>query len=132
MKKDTGFSRRRFLGGTAITVLGHTLGVERVLGQAPRTATPDDATDLALVNGSIHTMDATNRVVSQVLVRNGRFSAVGNNVAQGRGVRRIDLKGKTVIPGLIDAHNHIVLVGTGPDGTRRSSTSSPFPTQSRR
>src|SRR5262249_44031856 len=62
-----------------------------------------------------HTMDPANRVVSQVLVRNGRFAAVGNTVASaGRGVRRLDLKGRTVIPGIIDAHNHIVLVGNRP------------------
>src|SRR5262245_42980288 len=109
------FSRRRFLGGAAIAALGQTLGVESVFGgQAARATAPENATDLALVNGSIHTMDAANRVVSHVLIRNGRFAAVGGNVTQGRGVRRIDLKGKTVIPGLIDAHNHIVLVGNRP------------------
>src|SRR6185503_8718957 len=47
------------------------------------------------------------------LIRNGRFAAVGNNVA-AQGVKRIDLKGRTVIPGLIDAHDHIVLVGNRP------------------
>src|SRR6202023_1941514 len=70
---------------------------------------------LALLNGKIHTMDANNRVVSQALIQNGRFAAVGNNIAVPRGnVRRIDLKGRTVIPGIIDAHNHIVLVGNRP------------------
>jgi predicted amidohydrolase YtcJ len=40
---------------------------------------------------------------------------VGNSLAAPRGnVRRVDLKGRTVIPGLIDAHNHIVLVGNRP------------------
>jgi len=113
--KNEGFSRRHFLGGAAIAALGRGFGVERVFAQAPRPAVPDDATDLLLVNGSIHTMDAANRVVSQVLLRNGRFAAVGNNAAaQSRGARRVDLKGKTVIPGLIDAHNHIVLVGNRP------------------
>src|SRR5499427_9429630 len=113
MKND--FSRRRFLGGAAAAALGHALDVEGLLAQAPRAAVPDEPTDLVFVNGRIHTMDAANRVVSQVVVRDGRFAAVGNNVpAQGRGVRRIDLKGKTVIPGLIDAHNHIVLVGNRP------------------
>src|SRR5262249_23252644 len=115
MKNDDRFSRRWFLGGAGIAALGHTLGLEKLLAQASRTAAPDEATDLLLVNGSIHTMDAANRVVSQALVRNGRFAAVGNAVAaQARGIRRIDLKGKTVIPGLIDAHNHIVLVGNRP------------------
>ena len=57
-----------------------------------------------------------NRVVSQALIRNGRFAARGQQpiAARGGSVRRIDLKGKTVIPGLIDAHNHIVLVGNRP------------------
>ena len=59
-------------------------------------------------------MDAANRIVSQALIQNGRFAAVGNNVSIPRNVRRIDLKGKTVIPGIIDAHNHIVLVGNRP------------------
>jgi predicted amidohydrolase YtcJ len=60
-------------------------------------------------------MDANNAVVSQVLIRNGRFAAVGNNVAaQASGVRTVDLRGRTVIPGIIDAHNHIVLVGNRP------------------
>jgi len=113
--KKSGFSRRWFLGGTALAAFGHTLGLENLVAQAPRTPTSEEATDLLLVNGSIHTMDAASRVVSTVLVRNGRFAAVGNSVpSQARGVRRIDLKGKTVIPGLIDAHNHIVLVGNRP------------------
>ena len=60
-------------------------------------------------------MDPANRVVSQVLIRNGRFAAVGNNVVRrGGGLRVEDLRGRTVIPGIIDAHNHIVLVGNRP------------------
>jgi predicted amidohydrolase YtcJ len=58
-------------------------------------------------------MDAAATVVSQVLMQRGRFAAVGNSLS-ARGARRIDLKGRTVIPGLIDAHNHIVLVGNRP------------------
>src|SRR5262249_11781123 len=67
------------------------------------------------INGRIHTMDPNNRIVSQAVIRNGRFAAVGDNVAaQAGNVRRINLMGKTVIPGIIDAHNHIVLVGNRP------------------
>ena len=58
------------------------------------------ASDLLVVNGRIHTMDQDNRVVSQALIRNGRFTAVGNNVAaRGGNVRRIDLQGKDGDPG---------------------------------
>src|SRR6516165_12509745 len=76
--------------------------------------TVDDDRALALINGKIHTMDRDNRVVSQVLIRNGRFAAVGNNVSRTGNVRKVNLQGKTVIPGIIDAHNHIVLVGNRP------------------
>jgi predicted amidohydrolase YtcJ len=69
---------------------------------------------LALVNGRIHTMDAQNRVVSEVLIENGRFVQVGRKVDRDGRVTVIDLHGKTVIPGIIDAHNHIVLVGNRP------------------
>src|SRR5262249_37159747 len=43
----------------------------------------------------------------------GRFVAVGDNVPRNN-VRVVNLMGKTVIPGIIDAHNHIVLVGNRP------------------
>ena len=79
---------------------------------AQMTSTP--AQDLALVNGRIHTMDATNRIVSQVVIRNGRFAEVGNGLALPANVRTVNLQGKTMIPGIIDAHNHIVLVGNRP------------------
>jgi predicted amidohydrolase YtcJ len=69
---------------------------------------------LALVNGRIHTMDAQNRVVEEVLIENGRFVQVGRKVDRDGRVDVIDLRGKTVIPGIIDAHNHIVLVGNRP------------------
>ena len=69
---------------------------------------------LALVNGRIHTMDAQNRVVEEVLIENGRFVQVGRHVDRGGRVKVIDLRGATVIPGIIDAHNHIVLVGNRP------------------
>jgi predicted amidohydrolase YtcJ len=69
---------------------------------------------LLLKNGRIHTMDAQNRVVEDVLIENGRIVETGRNIdADGR-VRMIDLRGRTVIPGIIDAHNHIVLVGNRP------------------
>jgi hypothetical protein len=115
-KKDSkdGLRRRQFLGGAGVLAVGG-LGGGELLGQPQPAAATGAATDLALVNGQIHTMDPNNRVVSQALIQNGRFAAVGNNITLPQGnIRRVDLKGKTVIPGLIDAHNHIVLVGNRP------------------
>jgi hypothetical protein len=97
-------SRRQFLGSATALALG---------GLDVATLTGQSAPPLLLVNGKIHTMDAASRVVSQALMENGRFTAVGDTVS-ARGARRIDLRGRTAIPGIIDAHNHIVLVGNRP------------------
>jgi predicted amidohydrolase YtcJ len=53
--------------------------------------------------------------VQAVAIKDGRFVAVGTvkNVMRfaERSSKRIDLQGKTVIPGLIDSHNHMLLTG---------------------
>ena len=75
-----------------------------------------DSRDLKLINGRIATMDKSNTVVSEVTIQNGRFDTVGKNGAHKAGPceKVIDLRGATVVPGLIDNHNHIVLLGTRP------------------
>jgi len=42
-----------------------------------------------------------------IVVRNGRVEAVGRSVKVPDGAQRVDLAGKTVIPGLINAHGHV-------------------------
>jgi predicted amidohydrolase YtcJ len=73
-------------------------------------------TSLRLVNGKIYTMDAGDRVVSSVLIRNGRFVAVGNEGNPGNDdcTQVINLRGRTAVPGIIDNHNHVVLLGLRP------------------
>jgi predicted amidohydrolase YtcJ len=81
--------------------------------QAPRR--PAAAQDLNLVNGRIHTLDARNSVVSAVAIRNGRIASVGNNAPpRTANTRVIDLRGRTVVPGLIEAHVHIVSLANRP------------------
>ena len=73
--------------------------------------------EITLINGRIHTMDSANRVVSTVTIRNGKFSAVGHDEGgfAPPGCRRVvNLEGRTVTPGLVDNHNHIVLLGLRP------------------
>jgi len=74
------------------------------------------ARDLRLTNGRIVTMDARNTIVSEVTIQNGRFAAVGpaRDLKLSPCTRTINLGGRTVVPGLVDNHNHIVLLGLRP------------------
>ena len=76
----------------------------------------DGNESLRLVNGRIHTMDARDSVVHEVLIRNGRFAGVGRDGMNDgdRCTRTINLRGRTAVPGIIDNHNHIVLLGLRP------------------
>jgi predicted amidohydrolase YtcJ len=70
---------------------------------------------LLLINGKIHTMDAKRSIVSKVRIANGRFVEVGDAAnASGGCTDTIDLRGHTVIPGMIDNHFHVQLVGSRP------------------
>jgi predicted amidohydrolase YtcJ len=62
--------------------------------------------------------------VSEVTIQDGRFQAVGKRDA-GRlnpCTKTIDLRGRTAVPGLIDNHNHIVLLGLRPGHDTRLET----------
>src|ERR1700730_6875403 len=71
--------------------------------------------DLILTNGKITTLDRQNPQARAIAVRDGRFQAVGDEreimALAGAGTQRIDLKGRRVIPGLIDSHMHVIRGG---------------------
>jgi predicted amidohydrolase YtcJ len=70
---------------------------------------------LALVNGKIHTMDERDSVVSSVLIRGGRFVAMDpDDKAFDDCTEVVDLKQRTVIPGLIDNHVHYIRIANRP------------------
>jgi predicted amidohydrolase YtcJ len=73
-----------------------------------------DAPDL-LVVGRIHTLDPERPQAAAALARDGRFVAVGSEVdvapCARAGAVRIDLGRGAAVPGLADAHGHLVLFG---------------------
>ncbi len=70
----------------------------------------ESTADIVFINGVILTVDHSNTVAQAVAVENGTIVAVGSNedvqsyIDAGVGV--VDLIGKTLIPGFIDAHGH--------------------------
>jgi len=97
----------------SLRVLGALRGVALVLLFA--VALPVFAAgqaDLILVNGKIVTVDDRFTIAQAVAIKGGRIVAVGRTAEIAKladaGTTKIDLKGKTVIPGLIDNHAHWV------------------------
>jgi predicted amidohydrolase YtcJ len=68
-------------------------------------------TYLVLFNARIITMDEKNTVAEAVAIKNGIIVKVGSSKEMvnlpNENTERIDLKGKTILPGFIDAHTHI-------------------------
>ncbi|MBK5501763.1 amidohydrolase [Peribacillus sp. TH14] len=71
--------------------------------------------DIVFINGEVITVDQRNKVVEAVAVKGNRISAVGSNREVkdfiGEETKVIDLQGKTLLPGFIDAHIHLILYG---------------------
>lgn len=61
---------------------------------------------LLLAHGSFHTLNPAQPEASAVLVKDGRIVAVGSETGLPNAERRLDLRGRCVLPGLIDAHLH--------------------------
>jgi len=73
------------------------------------------AAPLALTNGRLYTGNAAQPRATAVLVTDGRIRSVGTDAAIMRampaGTRVINLRGQTVVPGLVDAHVHLAGIG---------------------
>jgi predicted amidohydrolase YtcJ len=73
------------------------------------------APDLILTGGTVHTMDALDRVATALAIKDGRIVGVGFDDEMrslaGLGTLEESLEGKVVVPGLVDAHNHLLFTG---------------------
>ena len=101
------YTRGEFLG-----LAGMTAGALVTGGPAEATAQsgrPDEA-ELAVIDGTVFTVDEAQPRAEAFAVRGGRFIAVGStadirNLVTAR-TTVIDARGRTVTPGFIDAHSH--------------------------
>src|SRR5688500_18779645 len=86
-----------------------TLPSHRLAGQAP-AAPADTGRTVAIRAGRLLDTETGKVAADQViLVRGKKVVAVGRDVAIPPGTPVIDLAGKTVLPGLFDAHAHMLL-----------------------
>ncbi len=107
---ETQMNRRTFakrvVGAASYPLAGHTA---RVFAAASDTA------DLVLTNGVMVTMSDKRPSAQAMAVRRGRILAVGTNPQieklASRDTKVIDLAGRCVSPGLVDAHSHVVGFG---------------------
>ena len=82
-----------------------------IAGLAVSPSAGQASVDLILRNGKVITVDAAGTVAEAVAVRGNRIAAVGSDEAigamAGSETEIIDLGGRVLLPGFIDAHNHV-------------------------
>jgi predicted amidohydrolase YtcJ len=106
-----------------LTIAAVSLCAVTAAAQAPASAGCAGARDLRLVNGRIATMDAKRSVVSEVTIQGGVITSVGRGAGKlSPCTKVVNLQGRTAVPGLIDNHNHIVLLGLRPGYDTRLET----------
>jgi predicted amidohydrolase YtcJ len=78
------------------------------------------APDLILFNGKVLTVDSNFSIAQAVAVAGNKISAVGSDqevlATAGANTQKIDLKGRTVMPGLVDTHRHMYAAAEGDYG----------------
>ncbi|MCP4519338.1 MAG: hypothetical protein GY824_29430 [Delftia sp.] len=75
----------------------------------------DLSPDTILSNGQIFSLDAQGTIAQAVAIKDGRIVALGGDAEiealAGDHSKRIDLGGRSAIPGIFDSHNHLLKVG---------------------
>jgi predicted amidohydrolase YtcJ len=94
------------------TVATVTEGTPRsTLSPASRNEPGRPGAPLLLLNARVRTLNASNSSAEALLLVDGRIAAVGTEeqvaAVAPAGARRVDLRGNTLLPGLIDAHTHL-------------------------
>jgi predicted amidohydrolase YtcJ len=105
--EDNKINRRRFLKTSSLVAAGGLLLGPDAIASALKN---DLVADAVFFNGKIVTLDAAGSTVGAVAVKDGKILKVGPSdeirKLAGASTHLVDLGGKTVVPGLIDAHCH--------------------------
>jgi imidazolonepropionase-like amidohydrolase len=105
MKEDTMLRPTARLGVAALGVVLLALAVP-----PPRTAAQAPAAGGATALAGVRIIDGTGAAPVEngtIVIRDGRIAAAGASVQVPAGATRVDLAGKTVMPGMVNAHGHV-------------------------
>src|SRR6516165_7690753 len=106
--------RRHFIAGAAAAAVSGLAGSHSAAQSSPPRTLPTPLVrpaEIVLKNGKVLTVDGTFTIAQAIAITADKIIAVGANDAMTAHIsaqtRVIDLKGKTVVPGLIDGHAHM-------------------------
>ena len=99
---------RRAMSAVVLVLAG--LAVPALAQQQRVPPAPAPASSIAIRAGRLIDPDAGTAASNQIIVvENGKITAVGGNVQIPAGADVIDLSSQTVLPGLVEAHNHLTM-----------------------
>jgi predicted amidohydrolase YtcJ len=74
-----------------------------------------EVTSLIVYNAKIHTLDSQNTIAEAIAISNGKIVKIGSSEEvlklKLKNVKKVDAKGKTLIPGIFDSHLHVIRGG---------------------
>ncbi len=89
------------------------------LGAFGRSSSPEKSAAVLLTGATVWTCGKQGVLKdASVLIRDGKIAAIGTNLDVPSDVKRIDVKGSHISPGIIDCHSHMATDGGVNEGTQ--------------
>ncbi len=110
------FLFRALLAALVVIIPAETKSQARSAAPTAKRGPLAGPADMIVVNGRVYTVDDFRPIVSAFAVKNGRILFAGSErevrALAGAKTRVLDVGGATVIPGMVDAHAHLVGLGS--------------------